>query len=188
MEIEPPYVQKSKDYQRDYYLKHREKKLTYQKERLQTKRLEINRRRKELRLKKGLKVRGEPVLPSGLERKEYNFLHHRERTSVKLLGQKIEALQIVSGCKRPKCCKCGCSDIRVLMINHIDGGGSAERKSLGRSHARLMRANIRDGTRSPSGLDVRCANCNLLHEYERGRNWMPRGWEAILAEMCEGAP
>ena len=47
-----------------------------------------------------------------------------------------------------KCVNCGETDIRVLQINHINGRDNPE-------------------------VDVRCANCNILYEYERGnlREW-----------------
>lgn len=178
---EPDYVAASRTYQRAYYLKHRAKKLAY----ARGQQPRANELKKARRIAKGLPTRGPKLFPDATSRKEYNRLHHMERRSIDFLKEKIKVLQIISGLKRPECCKCGCRDIRVLTINHINGGGAAERKRLGRNHGRTMRLKLMDGTRSPQGLDVRCANCNVLHEYERGRSRMPRGWGSLLTELTE---
>ena len=62
-----------------------------------------------------------------------------------------------------KCAKCGFDDLRALQINHKNGGGTKEYKSLS-----MYRAIIA-GTRAIEDLETRCANCNALYEYERGR-------------------
>jgi hypothetical protein len=54
-------------------------------------------------------------------------------------------------------------DWRVLQVNHIGGGGRQEAYKV-RSH---IYQEILAGRRDLSGLDLRCANCNVLHEYER---------------------
>ena len=68
-----------------------------------------------------------------------------------------------------KCCVCGISDLRVLQINHINGEGvelysSGRRKPVVTNHrlVSMLAGETHDH------LEVRCCNCNYLHEYERG--------------------
>lgn len=60
------------------------------------------------------------------------------------------------------CRACSHVDVRVLQIDHVNGGGAAERKSQG--HAKTLRL-IRDFLRaSPeqSEYQLLCANCHAL--------------------------
>jgi len=59
---------------------------------------------------------------------------------------------------------CGETDRRVLQVNHLNGGGAKELRS-GSLRAQFYRA-ILDGKRAD--VDLRCANCNIRYEYERG--------------------
>jgi len=63
-----------------------------------------------------------------------------------------------------KCINCGISDWRLLQVNHINGGGNEERRI--RTNYKTWEQ-ILNGERSGE-FDVRCANCNILHEYEIG--------------------
>lgn len=61
-----------------------------------------------------------------------------------------------------KCCKCGNSDERVLHIDHIDGGGSAERKGKSQlSQYRLMWQDMEK-------YQLLCANCHMIKTHENG--------------------
>ena len=79
---------------------------------------------------------------------------------------RFEALQQVSGLDVPECCVCKISDVRVLTINHKAGNGNDERATL--AGKEFYKA-IVIGVRQTIDLDVRCHNCNVLYEYERGR-------------------
>lgn len=72
-----------------------------------------------------------------------------------------QVLDILGG----KCKACGADDWRILQINHLNGGGS---KELNQSPYRMYRA-IVNSERNTDDLDCRCANCNILYEYETGR-------------------
>lgn len=66
------------------------------------------------------------------------------------------------------CSACGCDDLRVLQLNHVNGEGA-----LKKGGKRCRRAKYRQcldilAGKSTPFLDVLCANCNLLHEYARG--------------------
>ena len=66
-----------------------------------------------------------------------------------------------------KCERCGNEDPRVLQINHINGGGGHEIKARGGSM--YFYSAILDGSRAIGDLNVLCANCNIVHEYERDK-------------------
>lgn len=78
-------------------------------------------------------------------------------------NQKLRALQKISGQLIPTC-KCGISDLRILTINHKVGVGRHDKERGGYSFYKK----IIDGSRPCEDLDVRCYNCNILYEFERG--------------------
>lgn len=60
-----------------------------------------------------------------------------------------------------ECSNCGCSDVRILEINHINGGGTLETRK-GR-YAREFHWAIYKGTRSIDDLNLLCKVCNIEH-------------------------
>ena len=60
-----------------------------------------------------------------------------------------------------KCAKCGFSDWRALQIDHINGGGSRERRHIGapRIFSKILRGET-------EGYQLLCANCNWIKRYE----------------------
>ncbi|MDD3412375.1 MAG: hypothetical protein PHY47_00055 [Lachnospiraceae bacterium] len=59
-----------------------------------------------------------------------------------------------------KCCRCNFDDLRVLQIDHINGGGSQERKTKsGTSYLYHVLKNL-------SKYQLLCANCNWIKRYE----------------------
>ena len=64
-----------------------------------------------------------------------------------------------------KCIKCGETNWRVLQVNHLYGNGAKEYAEY-RSPDSFYRAIIH-GIRPTHGIDLRCANCQRLYEYER---------------------
>jgi len=82
-------------------------------------------------------------------RKAMNKYHTRLRQ---------EALQILGG----KCVRCNFSeDFRALQIDHINGGGNAERSAIGQRaiHRKII-------TGESEGYQLLCANCNWIKRYE----------------------
>jgi len=65
-----------------------------------------------------------------------------------------------------KCVRCGIVDKRILQINHKEGKGGKEFKKI--SPLKLYGMILR-GERPIDDLEVRCANCNIIYEYESGR-------------------
>lgn len=72
------------------------------------------------------------------------------------------------------CMKCGFSNIDALCLDHINDDGAAHRKQLGiagrnsgpgmRTYEALKVAGL------PIGLQILCANCNMMKELQRKRN------------------
>jgi hypothetical protein len=82
-----------------------------------------------------------------------------------------------------KCAHCDVDDLRVLDINHIDGEQRA-----GKSTAKMREQwlALAKGEKLPY-LEVRCCNCNRLHEYERGNfSPIPTAFYDIAKEICNG--
>ena len=73
---------------------------------------------------------------------------------------RLEVLAHYSRTQTPRCTNCGVSDIDVLCIDHINGGGHEHRKIVG--FANFYNYLRRNGY--PEGFQVLCANCNLKKE------------------------
>jgi hypothetical protein len=74
-------------------------------------------------------------------------------------------LQKISGKRIPRCNICGEKDIRLLVINHIGGTKEIDMVNGKRLTGRRMYDKILNDQRPLSDLEVRCHNCNVLHEY-----------------------
>jgi hypothetical protein len=81
---------------------------------------------------------------------------------------KIKAIQAGTRLKRKRkvmnayggrCACCGIDDIRVLVLDHVNGGGTQHRAELSRRGQQMYTWVIREGF--PEGFQVLCANCNL---------------------------
>ncbi len=62
-----------------------------------------------------------------------------------------------------KCVKCGFSDVRALQIDHINGGGSKERKVLKMNEGLFYKKVREDAT---GKYQLLCANCNWIKKHE----------------------
>jgi hypothetical protein len=65
-----------------------------------------------------------------------------------------------------ECSVCGISDYRVLQIDHINGGGSQDRKNIGHNHTFLKIVLDDDGSK----YQLLCANCNWIKRFENNEN------------------
>lgn len=64
-----------------------------------------------------------------------------------------------------KCLKCGFDDIRALQIDHVNGGGSKERKSReykGSFHSNVLKSFLAKEDK----YQLLCANCNWIKRFE----------------------
>lgn len=96
--------------------------------------------------KKRLRVPRPPKLP-GLPRP-------------KLPSIRVRAINKLGGV----CIRCSFSDIRALQIDHINGDGTIERKSL--SPCKLYKLALNN----PTKYQVLCANCNWIKRVENKEN------------------
>ncbi len=81
-----------------------------------------------------------------------------EKVRERILRLRREAIEFLGG----SCTMCGISDIRVLEIDHINGGGRAERTKL---TGQVFHYAILNGKRRTDDLQVLCANCHAIKTY-----------------------
>ncbi len=80
------------------------------------------------------------------------------------LKDRRKVLAIISKSIEPECVNCGCDDIRLLEINHKNGGGGKEYKARG-NFTSLYRDII--ALRRPvDDLEILCRVCNAKHYLE----------------------
>lgn len=108
-----------------------------------------------------------------------NVEANAERNRATLFRLKGRAILLMGG----KCCCCDCDDIRVLHINHKNGRPEKEHKMGQGTYKAII-----DGRRKTDDLDIRCANCNVIYEYERGNRKLPAGFDPHLSnyELIDG--
>ena len=99
-------------------------------------------------------------------RARQKILQRKWRISIRL-----QAMQKIQDVKQPFCSRCGCSDFRLLEINHKNGGGSKEYKS-NRSHYHPCRS-IVSNKRKVDDLEILCRVCNSLHYLELKHGSLP---------------
>lgn len=61
-----------------------------------------------------------------------------------------------------KCVRCGFDDVRALQVDHIEGGGSRERKEKGTWT--VYYNVVKTGGK---GYQILCANCNVIKRIEK---------------------
>ena len=90
--------------------------------------------------------------PVYLERQRANSRESAHR-------RRIEAREEILSVLGPVCSECGWDEVEILQIDHVDGGGFAQRKALGGHQAALMQ--IRNEVRAGSqDYQVLCPNCH----------------------------
>ena len=73
---------------------------------------------------------------------------------------------LIDGLGGSKCTQCGITDIDVLTLDHLHGGGSRERKSLG-GYDPLLRYYSSHPGAARENLQVLCRNCNWRRHLAR---------------------
>ncbi len=67
-----------------------------------------------------------------------------------------------------KCSWCGITDLRVIQIDHVNGGGTAERKKPGqKSRWNYYRGIFGEISAGSKNYQLLCANCNWIKRWEK---------------------
>lgn len=105
---------------------------------------------------------GKELLRERVRRSQQKSRGAKTREYERNLNQRnrIQALMLLGG----KCNHCGINDMRVLQIDHVNGGGTKENKKI---HARGVALKAME---SPAEYQILCANCNWIKRWERGEN------------------
>ena len=92
-----------------------------------------------------------------------NFETRRKWNAQKYKDSLTNLLNILGN----KCIKCGITDKRILQLDHINGGGSQDRRknSTGYLYYQKIADSILKGNK---GFQLLCANCNLIAGIEKG--------------------
>lgn len=81
-----------------------------------------------------------------------------ERRRLRRKRMREQVIEILGGV----CSKCGFSDARALQVDHVNGNGAEERKTL-RSYGVYKKIVLGD----TEGYQLLCANCNWIKRYEQ---------------------
>lgn len=97
---------------------------------------------------------------------EYNIIHGLGKEAKELgLHQRVYIRFIAVEKLGGKCSQCGELDLKVLQINHLN------EKNGNIKQSELM--DIINNTYTGPNIDIRCANCNVRYEYEKGKRKQP---------------
>ena len=101
----------------------------------------------------------------GTPRKRRAFVVGRYNNSPKSIkNRRIELIKYLGG----RCVRCQNDDMRVLELDHINGGGYMIRKRDGTNrHIRFLSNNPEE---AKSIVQVLCANCNRIKKHENNEN------------------
>lgn len=77
---------------------------------------------------------------------------------------RLAAIDLLGG----KCCQCGFSDLRALQFDHVNGGGSQDRKTGNVSHIALDV--IKHFEEETNKYQLLCANCNWIKRHVNNEN------------------
>lgn len=85
----------------------------------------------------------------------------REKYRAKRRALRKKVIDVLGG----RCVKCGVDDIRVLQIDHINGGGAKETR--GHSPKWFYKKVIKSVIKGEKRYQLLCANCNCIKKWEK---------------------
>lgn len=135
------------EYNRDYYLKHKEKILKRRQERYRQDR--------------------ERFL--SIQHKYYQ--KHKEQIRFKAIEKRKKIRFMILEKLGGKCSNCGIDDFRVLQIDHVNGGGVREIKNFGGRNQEFFNNILNDKS---GKYQLLCANCNWIKRYNRNETTLGR--------------
>jgi hypothetical protein len=94
---------------------------------------------------------------------------------------RLRALNLITRGGPLICAHCGCDDLRLIEINHRNGGGVKERRVGGNFTGINFYAAIVNRTRTTEDLELTCRLCNARHYLERK---VPETKGRILIRWC----
>ena len=94
--------------------------------------------------------------------REYYHAHSRGSIRIAENERRIRARTLALAALGDRCSKCGFNDPRALQIDHVNGNGHIELKTLG-----TRRINEKIGRGETEGYQLLCANCNWIKRVER---------------------
>lgn len=108
------------------------------------------------------------LIPGYLENKRkqsaerYRLKRHKILAQMRAHTKKMRLLAMdqLGG---PFCKSCGFNDYRALHFDHINGGGTRERRSLGQDQKRIIKRILQ----ASNEFQVLCANCNWIKRHEK---------------------
>ena len=159
----PALTEKQREYYRQWRIKHKERLKVYNK-------MQYKKHKVKILSNAAIKYKEEKI-----NRNNSHFFKVRDN---KRFLNKLKALQKVSGLQIPECCICGIKDPRILNINHINGKGGIDSRKYGNMSIAVNRG------RDIKDLDVRCNNCNILYEFERGKRG-PMNWKELYNNLTK---
>lgn len=92
----------------------------------------------------------------------------RKYSSYKLEGFYIHALDIVCNSYEHKCVKCGDQNLFHFQFDHINNGGTKERRSGGLYGDKLYHWILKHPEKARQKYQILCANCNQEKRYLAG--------------------
>lgn len=140
-------------------------KNAYNKEWYKRKGIEYHREYRKKNIDKRRKWNREWIL-NNRERYNASKYFYRERT-------KIDVLKHYSINGKIECIKCGFNNIDALCLDHINNDGAKQRKMLniaGRGSSGTNSYEVFKKYGYPVGLQILCANCNMIKESVRKRD------------------
>jgi hypothetical protein len=110
-----------------------------------------------------------------LERNKLWQSTHRQQVNIYLkkyyINQRTQIFTLLGNkCSNPKCLVIGgCTDVRCLQVDHVNGGGVKERKSFTSQYAyyKFVLNQIKAGSKD---YQLLCANCNQIKRIENKEN------------------
>jgi len=164
----------TKEYQKAYRQEHMKEHIAYCRKYYQEHKEEQRACKKKYHLKHGeeRRAKGRKYYQEHREERiayheKYNQEHreeHKLKHKVRTWDIKLKVIKLLGG----RCRNCNLADARVLQVNHLNGGGTKERAFRGSNKFYL---GILSGERGVGDLELLCANCNILYEYEVGRRY-----------------
>jgi hypothetical protein len=96
---------------------------------------------------------------------KYDMEHREERYSNGRKRRERLRRKLMSILGDTKCWKCGYSDFRVLVFDHINGGGRKEKIKYKNSE-NMYKYYLKHPEEAKSKLQILCSNCNIIKVYE----------------------